>query len=106
MSDRGQTLEVVWPEGRATKGQLAGRERLPDLSGKTIAFVWDYVFRGDDMFEIIKDELRQRGHDDVTFVDHDVFGDTHGADERAVVADIPDKLLQYRVDAAIVGVGA
>lgn len=101
-----QLLEVVWPMGRATKGRIVSKERLPDPRGKTIAFIWDYVFRGNEMFEIIKDELHSRGYDDVTFIDFDVFGDTHGADERAVVEDIPNKLLKYRADAAIVGVGA
>lgn len=99
------TFAVEWPLGRLTKDVLPAGKGLSQVDGKRIAFVWDYVFRGDEMFEIIKEELASRGHE-VEFVDYHVFGDTHGADETAVVADIPNKILEYRVDAAIVGVGA
>lgn len=77
--------------------QAAGSLRL--------AFVWDHLFRGDEINEHIRDAVATRV-DDAVFFGHDLFGDIHGSDERAVVADIPDKMLEYRVSAAIVGVGA
>lgn len=99
------TDQVVWPLARATQQRITREERLPEVDGSTIAFVWDYVFRGDEMFSIIADELGRRARD-VRFVDHTTFGDIHGAHEREVVAALPAKLRESGADAAIVGVGA
>jgi hypothetical protein len=78
--------------------------RLDNLSGKTIAFCWDYIFRGDEIWSFLKDELRQR-YPDIKFVDHDVFGNTHGSDEHQVLAAMPAKLRSLKVDALISGMG-
>ncbi len=55
--------------------------------------MWDYLFRGDEIFPVLETELVER-FPDVEIVGYDVFGNTHGADEgdgrgtpeRAVVA--------------------
>ena len=91
------------PAQRVRRPDVAGR--LGTLSGKTLAFVWDSLFDGDLCFEAIAAVL-SRDHPGVRFVGHEAFGDIHGGDERAVVEALPDKLARYRVDAAIVGVGA
>jgi hypothetical protein len=98
------TYDVVWPLGPLNVDRLRPR-RLPDPSGKTIAFLWDYVFRGDQMFEVIKQEL-QRQYTDIRFVDYDVFGSVHGHDERDVLARLPEGLRRTGADAVIVGVGS
>jgi hypothetical protein len=70
-----------------------------------VGFVWDHVFRGDEMFAIVEEELR--GHDPgLTFVRYQAFGDIHGRDARQAVASLPSRLRAEKVDAVIVGVGA
>jgi hypothetical protein len=78
---------------------------VPDLSGKVIAELWDYIFRGDIMFEVIRREIQER-YDDVTFVHWSEFGDIHGSAEAEVIAALPEELRRHSVDLAIVGVGA
>ena len=94
--------EVVSPVGR-----WAGQAVRPAGAGRVrrVGFVWDYVFRGDEMFRIVAEELRRRDPE-LTFVGHEVFGDIHGPDERRVVAELPGRLHAQRVDTVIVGVGA
>lgn len=100
---------VVSPSGRraavAERTPLA--PRLPDLSGRTVAFVWDHVFKGDRMFDLFRDEATRR-FPGVRFVAHEEFGNIHGnrQEEEEAVALLPQRLRAYRVDAAVVGVGA
>ncbi len=98
--------EVVWPLGKSSS-RLTFEPSTPvsDLNGKTVAEVWDWVFKGDQMFPIIREQLRQR-FPDVKFVDYQAFGNVHGADEREVVAALPGLLIQHGIDAVICGVGA
>jgi hypothetical protein len=81
--------------------------RLDTLDGKTVAFVWNHVFKGDAMFRIFEDAIRER-YQDVTFVDHRDFGNIHGtaAEEHEAIELLPQRLADKGVDAAIVGVGA
>ena len=99
---------VVWPSGgRAgvTVAEIA--PRLPDLSGRTVAFVWDHVFNGPAMFEQFTAAARTR-FGSVDVVGHEEFGNIHGtsAEEHESVAELPARLRAHRVDAAVVGVGA
>jgi hypothetical protein len=94
--------EVVSPVGRWA-GQ-AVRRASAERVGR-VGFVWDYVFRGDEMFRMVAEGLRRRDPN-LTFVDHEAFGDIHGPDERRVVAELPGRLHEQQVDAVIVGVGA
>src|SRR5262249_37077442 len=84
--------EVVWPLGRPTPASL-GAQRLTEPAGKTVGFVWDYAFRGDLMWDVIKVELSKR-YPDMRFVDWEVFGNTHGHDENEVVAALPGMFRQ------------
>ncbi len=102
MKDAG--YQVVWPRGKRTMPSVSLAKRLDDLAGKTVAELWDWVYRGDEMFTVIEKELAKR-YPGVKFVNWQVFGRTHGGDEREVLAALPDKLKQYRCDAAISGVG-
>lgn len=94
--------EVVRPAGRWA-GQpvplhAASRPRR-------VGFVWDHVFRGDEMFAIVEEELR--AHDaGLTFAGYQAFGDIHGRDAGRVIASLPARLRAEEVDAVIVGVGA
>lgn len=104
MNERG-LYEVVWPLGKSAFEPLPVKDRLPDLTNKTIAFMWDYAFEGDRVWAIVKESLAER-YEGAKFIDHKVFGNIHGQDERALVAAIPDKLRELGVDAVITGVGA
>ena len=96
--------EVYWPRGpRQTKKKKLA-PRLKSLEGKTIAQLWDYIFNGDKIFAILEEELPKR-FPGVKFVHWSVFGNTHGQDERQILADLPGKLREMGVDAAISGMG-
>jgi hypothetical protein len=97
--------EVVSPIGLRPAVTSTTPDRIPDLSGKTIAFVWDYIFRGDEMFDLIKEELGKR-YDGVQFVDYAAFGNIHGAHELDELAALPGRLAEHGVDAAVIGVAA
>ena len=98
-------FEAYWPRGprRVTTKQLAAR--LQSLEGKRVAFAWDYVFRGDVMFDEIRKQLAER-FPGINFVGHDEIGNIHGSDERAIVAAMPRRFKDMGVDAAIIGVAA
>lgn len=96
---------VVWPLAPSAATAVTGHRRVDRLDGKTIAFIWDDLFRGDQMFAAFVAAARERGHE-ITVVPHQAFGDVHGHDEREVVRAIPERLREHGVDVAIVGVGA
>jgi hypothetical protein len=99
------TFAVYSPIGRRAK--VVARSQMPPLDtldGKIIGELWDHLFKGDVMFEIIREEINKR-YSNVTFVSYLDFGNTHGTDEREIVAAIPDKLREYRCDAVISAVG-
>ena len=99
--------DVVWPLGRSRVEALTVNERPEDLSGKTVAFLWDYLFKGPEMFAVIQEQLAAV-HPAIRFVDHSVFGNFHAtaAAEKECLAALPDLLREHRVDAAVVAVGA
>ena len=96
------SYDVVWP--RSPRGIQTHRlaPRLERLDGKRIAFLWDYLFRGDELFPVRKEELAGRG---VEVIDYEAFGNTHGSDEREMIAALPAKLLSLDVDAVVSGMG-
>jgi hypothetical protein len=97
--------EVVWPSGPRQTHDFAPAARPADLNGRTIAFVWDYIFRGDEMWEVIQRELAAR-FPDVRFAGYEGFGNIHSTEEREVLAGLPQRLRELDVAAAIVGVAA
>ncbi len=96
--------EVVWPRGKKTVETIRLAKRFDTLEGKTICALWNWVFRGDQIFPIIERELAKRYHG-IKFVSYEAFGSTHGAEEAKVIAALPDKLKQNKCDAVISGVG-
>ena len=102
MKDSG--YEVVWPRGKRTMESVRFAKRLDTLSGKTVCELWDWKFRGDEMFPVIEKELAKR-YPGIKFVSYEKFGCIHYEGEREVLAALPDKLKQYKCDAAISGVG-
>jgi hypothetical protein len=98
--------DVVWPLAPVTRVGAGHRaERLGTLAGKRVAFLWDYLFHGDLMFEAIRARMSVLAPD-VQFVDHSVFGNIHAADENELLLRLPDLLRAEGADAAVVAVGA
>ncbi len=103
MSNDGH-YEVYWPRTPCQAGIRPLAKRFDTLNGKTIAQVWDQVFRGDEVFEFLEEGIKAR-YPTVKFVSWRDFGNTHGSDERAVVAALPEKFKAKEVDAVISGMG-
>ncbi len=95
---------VVWP--RSPHGVQARRraDRLLSFEGARIAFLWDYLFRGDELFPVLEAELRER-FPGVDIVGFDVFGNLHGSDEKERIGRLPDDLRTRGVDAVVSGMG-
>ncbi len=102
-SERG-TYAAVWPRAKKTVETTHFARRLDTLQGKTIGFLWDWVFRGDEIFPMIEKELTAR-FPGIRFVGYEVFGATHGSAESKTIAALPDKLKQNKCDAVISGIG-
>jgi hypothetical protein len=98
----GGTQRVVWPRGQKTVAPKAVAPRLPTLDGMTIGELWDDLFRGDEIFPLLRQALGDR-FPGVKFVGYDVFGSTHGAREHEVLARLPERLRERGVDAVISG---
>ena len=96
--------EVYWPRGPRQARIKALAKRLDTLNGKRIALLWDYLFRGNEIYDTLSTELQQR-FPGVNFVDWKEFGNIHGTHEREVVAALPQKFKELGVDAAITGLG-
>ncbi|MCC6533507.1 MAG: hypothetical protein IT531_13220 [Burkholderiales bacterium] len=96
--------EVVWPRSPRQMKKQALAPRLETLEGKTIAQLWDYLFQGDKVFDALEEGLKAR-YPGVRFISWREFGNTHGKEERSLVADLPRRLRELRVDAVISGMG-
>ncbi len=103
MSEKG-VYEVVWPRGKKVVDVVRLANRLDTLDNKTIGELWDWVYRGDEIFPVIEKELTKRYHG-ISFVNYDVFGSTLGDKASKTITALPDKLKQSKCDAGISGVG-
>jgi hypothetical protein len=97
--------DALWPLGPSALEPRALNDRLGDLSGKTIAEFWDYLFHGEHIFPLLRRELSQR-FPGIKFVTYDVFGNLHGARQRDLIAKVPDLLREHKVDGVISMLGA
>ena len=93
---------VLWPRGRRMVTARPLARRVDTLAGKTVAQVWDDLFRGDEIFPILEEALGER-FPDVKFVGYRTFGSTHGAEEHDVLATLPARMREHNVDAVISG---
>jgi hypothetical protein len=95
---------VVWPRSAKAVEIKPLAKRLDTIEGKTIAFLWDDLFRGDEIWPILKQELGKRFLG-VNFIDHDAFGSTHGDEEHRVLSELPGKIKSMNIDAVVSGMG-
>jgi len=98
-SEDGQ-YEVVWPCGERRLKQRPLARRLDTLNGKTVAQLWDFLFAGDEVFKALEEKLRET-YPDVKWVSWREFGSTHAANEKEVLAGLPQRFKELGVDAAI-----
>jgi hypothetical protein len=95
--------EALWPGGVNAVETVLAASRA-DLTGKRIGFLWDDMFRGEEIFPILQRNISKR-FDDVTFVGYGDFGPIFGGNEHAVVAALPERLEALGIDAVISGIG-
>jgi len=109
MTDQAKTDEpqyaVVSPMGRFLADPVSEVAGVQDFNHKKIGFIWDYEFRGNLMFEHIRAGL-EREWPGVEIVGYDAFGNFHGPEENEIMAGLPARLKEEKVDAVVVGVGA
>lgn len=98
------TYAVVWPRSERSVEVKSLAPRLTSLDGKTVAFLWDYLFRGDEIWPTLSEELSAR-FPNMRFIGWEEFGSTHGDEEHKVLADLPGKLKALKVDAVVSGMG-
>ncbi len=104
MFRKSEIHNVVWPRAARQMEFAPVAPRLDTLEGKTVAQLWDYLFRGDEVFDHLEAGLKER-YPSIKFVSWEDFGSTHGADERQILADLPRKMQTLGVDAVISGMG-
>ena len=94
---------VFWPGGPSAVYTVPSAPRT-DLTGKRIGFLWDYVFRGEEIFPILEKSISER-YENVEFVSYENFGSTFGGDEHAALNALPRLLKKLEIDAVISGIG-
>jgi hypothetical protein len=104
------TYEVVWPRSprgvqtRRVADRLETADERHPLEGKRIAFLWDYLFRGDELFPVLDRELTER-FPGIEVVGYAEFGSTHGSDEAELIAGLPAALANRHIDAVVSAMG-
>ena len=96
--------EAYWPRSARQTGLKPLAPRLESLEGKTVAQLWDYLFRGDEVFPLLEEGLKA-AFPGVRFVNYREFGSTHSGDEKEMLAALPRMLKPFGVDAVISGMG-
>ncbi len=104
MSDRNNDgyYEAYWPRGPRQQRTRSLAPRLESLEGRTVAQLWDYLFKGDQVFELLEEGLKKR-FPGVKFVSWREFGSTHGGEEKEALAALPQQFKALGVDAVISG---
>ncbi len=67
MAKKDWMYEVLWPRGKRVAPITPFAKRLDTLNGKTVCELWDYAFRGEEIFSMLEKALRER-YPDVKFV--------------------------------------
>ena len=94
--------EACWPRAPRQQRTRALAPRLVSLEGKTVAQLWDYLFKGDQVFALLEEGLKQR-YPGIKFVNWREFGSSHGGEEKEALAALPGKFAELGVDAVISG---
>ena len=100
-----ERLSALWPGGDSAVVPIEPARRPPGLDARRVGFLWNHVFRGEEIFPLLARRLEAE-FEGVEFVGFDAFGSTFGGDEHAVVEALPSRLRDLGVDAVISGIGA
>ncbi len=98
------TYDVVWPRSPRGIQHRRAADRLDRLDGRRVAFLWDYLFRGDELFPLLDKALTER-FPDVEIIGYEEFGNLHSADEKEKITQLPDELRTRHIDAVVSGMG-
>ena len=96
--------EVVWPRSERMSELRPLAPRLKSLEGVKVAQLWDFLFRGDEVFDVLEHALRERCPG-IEFVSWREFGNTHGEDEAQILADLPQRFRELGIGAVVSGMG-
>jgi hypothetical protein len=94
--------EAYWPRSARQQRTRQLAPRLATLEGKTVAQLWDYLFKGDEVFALLEEGLKKR-YPGIKFVSWREFGSTHGGEEKEALAALPRRFKELGVDAVISG---
>lgn len=97
-------FEVLSPEGYYEPAIIEPTAPLAGLDNKTVGFVWDYLFNGDEVFKILGAGL-QAQYENLRVVPYEHFGNIHGPAEAQVMDDLAGAAQAAGCDAMIVGMG-
>ena len=104
-----ENYSVVSPAGLEAVKARHTAPRLADLNGKTVAEVWNGVFKGDVAFPIVRKLLKQR-YPGITIIPYTEFYHLPGSDvpahQRALTQEIVEQARAKGADAVITGMGA
>jgi hypothetical protein len=98
-------FEVYWPRSPRRQTNKSFARRPPSLDGKVIGLLWDYLFRGDEVYRLLQEGLKER-FPTVRFINWSEFGNMHGSDERKVLAELPGRLKELKVDLVLSAMAA
>lgn len=102
-----ERYETVWPLSVQRQQSRTTVTSNEDMNQARIAFVWDNLFYGDRMFELIRGELSRRWPQ-ASFVGHEEFPDIHGTDfdETGGTDQLLSALSKHEATGVVVAVGA
>ena len=104
-----EKLHVVSPAGLQAVKQSGAASRLDTLEGKTIAEIWNGVFKGDVTFPVIRALLKKK-HPGLKIIPYTEFPHAPGSDnparQRELAREIAALVKEKGCDAVILGNGA
>ena len=100
-----QNYEVVSPASEQHDKSFVASDFNGDFRGRRVGLIWDGLYRGDYIYQEIVAVLSRR-FAGVEIVGYEQFGNIHGSDEAKVMAELPKRLYDHRIDVAIVGIAA
>ncbi len=102
-------IDVVSPAGGEAAVRISAAPRLADLNGKTVAEIWNGVFKGNETFPAIRRALQQR-YPGVRIVPYTEFPHFFGGDnptqQKALAKELAALVKDKACDAVITGNGA
>ena len=63
--------DVVWPLAPSAAPSATLATRSADLNGKIVGELWDYLFKGEEIFPLIRKKLAARYPGAIVLVTHD-----------------------------------